>query len=274
MQELKLLMSKIRSYIRIGRPSDAVRPMLFFLLGVLVVGKGPVLLPILSLFFLSMAVVAYNDICDYDIDRISNKQRPLMHHMSIWEAQLLAMVYAIISLILLPWPIFPYWLIIAFLGFAYSRWKLSYDPFLAAIILILCNIVLPLFAGEASITHGLPVNHTVLIFAAFFALLSFCVGPYKDYKDIEGDRGVGKRTFFTMFKQRDVVFALTIGSTVVLGLFIWWLSTFMDFRVTLLIGFLMLLTQLGMLRGQMRALIVLLIIEGHALLLAVLSHYL
>jgi 4-hydroxybenzoate polyprenyltransferase len=274
MREIDVITAKIRAAVRLGRPSDGLRAMLFFLLGVALVGdvSAAVILPVTSLLLLSMAVVAFNDVRDLPIDRISNPSRPLpSKQLSIGEALFVIGCYALLSLALMPTHLLGYWVILALLGLAYSFWRFSYDPLIAAVMLIFCNMLLPILSGETFVTHALPTNPSVFLYGTFFGLVSITVGPYKDFKDIEGDRQAGKRTLFTMFRSKDVILALTTASIAVLVALLFFLRTHMSIMVPSIIAALMLLTQLSMLRGKdIRQQVTMLIIEAHALLLWVL----
>jgi 4-hydroxybenzoate polyprenyltransferase len=222
------LAKKVRAYVQIGRPSDALRPLLFILLGVALqlqhIPFNRQLATLLaSFFFLSLAIVAYNDIQDIRIDRKTNTRRPLVQGtLSVREVKSFMYVCTLCSfaLILLSSSIaIAAWILIALLGFLYSypKIRLSHHVLFAPLTLLLCTIIIPTLLGALSTQQS--IHTAVYIYTLFFTLLFISIGSYKDFKDEKSDKKDGKRTLLSYMNRRRLTQANIIASALLCAAF-------------------------------------------------------
>ncbi len=177
----------------------------------------------LSVYFSWMFAVCINDIVDFDIDQISNTDRPLVGQtLTQGEMKVSAQLFLIASLVggyLAGFA--PFFFVVSFTALYYiysappTRFKLV--PFFSSFIIGLCclSIVLAGFFLTIPIKSGLllPTNLIVGI-VVIFTLWSHI----RDMKDIEGDSAAGIKTVPVIFgpKWGPRVVGLFAGSAYIL----------------------------------------------------------
>lgn len=170
----------------------------------------------LAIFFAFLSAIVLNDIYDFKIDEISNKNRALTSHLiSIENYKGLLPVFIFLS-IAFAISVNQYFifLILPMLTLSYIY---SANPIRARNHFVSANIILSLIAiivflsGYTVIEHNmsfLQVDKNILlsIFLIFFVVASF-----KDIKDEEADNMNGVTTLANIFKERTLVILKTIS---------------------------------------------------------------
>jgi geranylgeranylglycerol-phosphate geranylgeranyltransferase len=163
-------------------------------------------------YFMALAAYIYNDITDFEVDKINKTNRPSVTGKAT-KRQLIIIVSILngVALILTSFAgLNAIWISVLFitLGIAYSHRSLNLkDKFpLKTIITAAGAGLLSLLGGTAALTitnsnddgnnsfsflSMLPIVYAALFFFAFF----FILGPLGDIGDLKGDRIVGRRTF-------------------------------------------------------------------------------
>ena len=154
----------------------------------------------IAILFAALFTITTNNIVDYDIDKESNKERPLVsgtipitHYKSIsWIFLLLAVVYS--SAV----DFRTLFLILVVIGnyFLYSMppLRLKRIPFFSKLLISINSFVFFFLGyGFASGTPEIPVAIIVFFLVAFTAAINFI-----DIKDYEGDKKAGIKTLPTM----------------------------------------------------------------------------
>ena len=176
------------------------------LIGILVASNGtPTFLSLslilLATFAMAAAMYLYNDIMDYDIDKINKVDRPIARDVvsknDAASLVLLLSAFAIILSLLMNTQSLLFCTTFLALGFLYSApYVRLRDRFMAkqtipATGALICNLI-----GGTAVGKTPPS----LIYAAIlFFLLSFAGAPLGDLADIKGDREKGARTFAVVF---------------------------------------------------------------------------
>lgn len=189
---------------------------------------------VLSSYLMALATYIYNDIADFEVDKINKTNRPSVTGKA--TARQLGIIVIILNgtALLLTFSVGLYELYISVLfitlGFAYSHPRSNLkDKFpLKTVVTAAGAALLSLLGGTAgfmtattsSYNHSnflssfyLPVGYAALFFFAFF----FILGPLGDICDLKGDRAVGRRTFPIVLGIRStIVCMLTIPLTTLL----------------------------------------------------------
>jgi len=162
----------------------------------------------LSIGFLFAFSRITNDIYDIEIDRHSNKTRPIASgELPIQSAKMIGYVFLFTSLIFAV-PTEPeflaFWAAIAAIAYLYSSPPLRLRRFYPVSILVLSTIGCLLYIAGASLSHsddlyGL-LSKQGLILPLFFAF--FSLSHIKDLKDIEGDQLGGVQNLFAWINFR------------------------------------------------------------------------
>jgi 4-hydroxybenzoate polyprenyltransferase len=249
----KYLKKKISSYIEIGRPSDALRPILIFILGYILVKNSidniSILWASLSILFLSMHTVVYNDLSDYSIDKINKSKRPLQRKaISFLEAKYLSIFYFLISFIFILFNIIliHYWLFLFLIGYFYSnnKFRFSHNFFLAPLILILGNIIIPIIMGSSlSFNSYFYINQEIIKLLIMLIIMFLSIGVYKDYKDIKGDKYDNKKTLFTLFNSRKIIKIIIFLTTMSFILFLYIINSYKSLIIPIIFVLTVLLIQ-------------------------------
>lgn len=153
------------------------------------------------------SAVIFNDIYDYDIDVLSNPDRPLVTKMvSFAEYTLIAKLFLILALTIsfcISEIFFYFVLLYNLLAFLYSAPPFRLRKFFLMSNLLLSTIFLVTFHAGAAVLFSeykfslIPSNIT------FVLLLSYALAlVVKDSKDYEGDRHSHIQTLYTLFGKR------------------------------------------------------------------------
>ena len=153
-----------------------------------------------AILFACLFSIITNNLADYDIDKISNKQRPSVskavpveHYKGLsWACLCLAIIYSLSVNYLSSF------LILLFIGnyFLYSMppLRLKRIPFFSKLLISLNSLVL-LILGYYFVARNLniPVGIAVFFLVCLTAAINFI-----DLKDYEGDKGAGIKTIPTL----------------------------------------------------------------------------
>jgi geranylgeranylglycerol-phosphate geranylgeranyltransferase len=182
-------------------------------------------------YFMALATYIYNDITDFELDKINQTNRPSVTGKAT-KRQLIRLVFVLNGIALLftsSVSLYALYISVLFiaLGIAYSHPKLNLkDKFpLKTVVTAAGAGLLSLLGGIAALTTTidsdynnnfssfLPIIYAALFFFAFF----FILGPLGDIGDLKGDRLVGRRTFPIVLGIRStIVFMLSIPLTIIL----------------------------------------------------------
>jgi geranylgeranylglycerol-phosphate geranylgeranyltransferase len=181
-------------------------------------------------YFMALASYIYNDITDFELDKINQTNRPSVTGKAT-KRQLIRLVVVLNGIALLftsSISLYALYISILFiiLGIAYSHPKLNLkDKFpLKTVVTASGAGLLSLLGGIAALTTTidsdnnnfsslLPIIYAALFFFAFF----FILGPLGDIGDLKGDRAVGRRTFPIVLGIRStIVFMLSMPLTIIL----------------------------------------------------------
>jgi 4-hydroxybenzoate polyprenyltransferase len=196
---------------------------------------------ILAAILAWLASVFVNDIEDLEIDKITNKNRPLAkENVSISEYKNLFLVCFILSLILALTVGVKFFLIILIyqvIGWVYSAWpfRLKRFPIVASFFSALA-LTLLFSSGFILLADGqnisaLPVKVFWLLMIAFTVSL-----PIKDLKDIEGDRANGVWTIPVLMGESWSRFLIGLGIFVSYSLSVVWLNARILFFPAIILG--------------------------------------
>src|ERR687890_2098546 len=148
-------------------------------------------------YFLGLATYVYNDLTDFEVDRLNKTNRPSVTGKKT-KPQLLTIVCIMFGMGLSLTAFINYYTfcisaLFTILGIVYShpKFKLK-DKFpLKTVVTATGAALLSLLGGAAVPNTSLPILYTSLSFFIFYFILS----PLGDIADIKGDRAVGRRTF-------------------------------------------------------------------------------
>jgi geranylgeranylglycerol-phosphate geranylgeranyltransferase len=148
-------------------------------------------------YFLGLATYVYNDLTDFEVDRLNKTNRPSVTGKKT-KPQLLTIVCIMFGIGLSLTAFINYYTfcissLFTILGIVYShpQFKLK-DKFpLKTVVTATGAALLSLLGGAAVPNTSLPILYTSLSFFIFYFILS----PLGDIGDIKGDRAVGRRTF-------------------------------------------------------------------------------
>jgi geranylgeranylglycerol-phosphate geranylgeranyltransferase len=152
---------------------------------------------VLGSYFLGLATYVYNDLTDFEVDKINKTNRPSVTGKTT-KPQLLTIVCIMFGIGLSLTAFINYYTfcisgLFTILGIVYShpQFKLK-DKFpLKTVITAGGAALLSLLGGAAVLNTSVPILYTSLSFFIFYFILS----PLGDIGDIKGDRAVGRRTF-------------------------------------------------------------------------------
>ncbi len=148
----------------------------------------------LSIYFWFVFSKILNDICDVEIDKISNRDRSLVkERISLSKAKSLLIVSLILSFIFaigVNESFAIYWIFLVSLSFLYSAKPLRLRRFYPLSNMLLAGInTLVFLTGSSIIKEYNPhryINNGYIYFFVF--LLVFLISHFKDFKDIESDK--------------------------------------------------------------------------------------
>ncbi|MCC2647478.1 MAG: 4-hydroxybenzoate polyprenyltransferase-like prenyltransferase [Nitrososphaeraceae archaeon] len=152
---------------------------------------------VLGSYFLGLATYVYNDLTDFEVDKINKTNRPSVTGKTT-KPQLLTIVCIMFGIGLSLTAFINYYTfcisgLFTILGIVYShpQFKLK-DKFpLKTVVTAGGAALLSLLGGAAVLNTSVPILYTSLSFFIFYFILS----PLGDIGDIKGDRAVGRRTF-------------------------------------------------------------------------------
>jgi geranylgeranylglycerol-phosphate geranylgeranyltransferase len=152
---------------------------------------------VLGSYFLGLATYVYNDLTDFEVDKINKINRPSVTGKTT-KPQLLTIVCIMFGIGLSLTAFINYYTfcisgLFTILGIVYShpQFKLK-DKFpLKTVVTAGGATLLSLLGGAAVLNTSVPILYTSLSFFIFYFILS----PLGDIGDIKGDRAVGRRTF-------------------------------------------------------------------------------
>jgi 4-hydroxybenzoate polyprenyltransferase len=193
------------------RTTRSIHYILLFLLGVYYAYKKPcssdlnvtnlfafdylaITIGIIAVFFSFQSAVIFNDICDIEIDKISNNRRPLVRNEISWhEYKTLGIVFFLISILAafcLHETIFTLIIIFHLLAYLYSNPPfrlrnvfLTGNMILAFISLIVFHCGVSLISQDFPSFMVIPNNISISILISLFVIINI-----KDLKDFEGDK--------------------------------------------------------------------------------------
>ena len=152
---------------------------------------------VIGSYFLGLATYVYNDLTDFEVDKINKINRPSVTGKTT-KPQLLTIVCIMFGTGLSLTAFINYYTfcisaLFTILGIVYShpKFKLK-DKFpLKTVVTAGGAALLSLLGGAAVPNTSVPILYTSLSFFIFYFILS----PLGDIGDIKGDRAVGRRTF-------------------------------------------------------------------------------
>ena len=152
---------------------------------------------VIGSYFLGLATYVYNDLTDFEVDKINKIRRPLVTGETT-KSQLLTIVCILFGIGLSLTAFINYYTFcissfFTILGIVYSHplFKLKEKFLLKTVVTATGAALLSLLGGAAVPNTSLPILYTSLSFFIFYFILS----PLGDIGDIKGDRAVGRRTF-------------------------------------------------------------------------------
>ncbi|MEM2759344.1 MAG: UbiA family prenyltransferase [Nitrososphaerales archaeon] len=152
---------------------------------------------VLASYFLALATYTYNDITDFDVDRINRSNRPIAAGKSTKNELVIVVSFLYGSALILALSINLNTALVASiftaLGIAYSHPSVNLkDKFPLKTMVTSIGAALSSIIGGIAVSNiSIPVIYAALLFFAFF----FILGPLGDIADLRGDRAVGRRTF-------------------------------------------------------------------------------
>jgi geranylgeranylglycerol-phosphate geranylgeranyltransferase len=152
---------------------------------------------VIGSYFLGLATYVYNDLTDFEVDKINKIRRPSVTGETT-KSQLLTIVCILFGSGLSLMAFINYYTLcisslFTILGIVYShpRFKLKDKFLLKTVVTAAGAALLSLLGGAAVADLSLPILYTSLSFFIFYFILS----PLGDIGDIKGDRAAGRRTF-------------------------------------------------------------------------------
>lgn len=169
-------------------------------------------------FFVVMAVYIYNDVMDYEYDRINELKRPVATgEVTRVEAAILALSFAVIGVVLSVFTnkeTFILVLLFLTLGFLYStppirlKHRFMAKPLVTAVGGFICSLIGGTFIGNLSIQ---------IIYAGFiFFMLLIAGSSLVDLADIKGDKVGGVKNLMVLYGPKFTIkFAITVFLSVI-----------------------------------------------------------
>lgn len=186
-----------------------------------------------AITFAWLASVVVNDIFDTSIDSISNTHRPLQNNVfTASEYQAIGYVLFFFSLLFsLVVSIKAMFFILLYqaLAWLYSSWvlRLKRFPLIATLFASLASLVI-IFLGYTSISNDGSIRDFPLRVILYFLFCLTAFLPFKDLKDINGDKRDGVYTIPVIFgEQKGKVIIASLSFIVYLaGVFVFYLPQF------------------------------------------------
>lgn len=231
-----------------------------------------IIMAILSIFFLFQSAVINNDIYDYDIDVVSNTNRPLITNaISLCEYRLIGRIFIILALAIslcINETFFFFVLLYYLMAFLYSS-----QPFRLRNYFILSNIELSsifILTFHAGVTVLIPNYRFDLIpsYVTFGLLFSYSFAlAVKDSKDFEGDKKSHVQTLYTLFgkKKGDILTIIFVCFSILITPFLLHMTHLYVHSLVILLLFL--LTVLFVCKHRIKEIIIVLLYYSYAVLI-------
>ena len=228
---MRTTIRKTVAVVDLFRPENVVTPALSIVIGALLSSAhdwSGLIERLIILALLHSAATLYNDIQDMDVDKLNHRQGALHDHtLSLYQSKKVVavlVVAAIILAIIRPHAILQLSLVVmtVALSLLYDlpRFRFSRRPILSIIILGLCYGALPLFSGF--IVSGGVLSGSFYALMALWFLQRGSISMLKDYKDVVGDKLVGKETFYLHFGAKVTAWVCVMSSIIgYSGVIVW-----------------------------------------------------
>lgn len=221
------IMKSIKLVFLLLKPRAAVTVLLFFLLGV-AMGNGLSVFSYNYVFAIAAVLLSYvsansiNDIFDRKIDEV-NKQfltaKPLLdksnNDKDLYIIFWVAVIFSLLSTILVSYNLTLVIAVSILLSYLYSvpPIRLSATPLMAPFILTIAYVFIPYWSGLLA-TRAIIIKDDILFILPF---LFFFFGRIilKDFRDQNGDRLFGKKTFLIKYKKSATCLVSLLG--IILG---------------------------------------------------------
>lgn len=164
-----------------------------------------------------MSATAFNDVSDFEIDKLNipkDNSRPLMI-MDVTKHQLIIFGYAalmaatVIAMIISPlYILFAMSGIILSICYSLKPLRISYRGILAVLWLPLSYVVLS-FTGGALVNGGLNSYSSKILLALYVSFIGRII--LKDFRDVKGDKKFGKKTFLVRHGPKNTCFVAGIA---------------------------------------------------------------
>jgi len=188
----------------------------------------------LILIYASQAI--YNNILDYEADKINAPDRPLprgaISMKTAWAAYWVLIFFGLLSAFLASPLLVPAALLLAFIGYIYSKYTKGLFV-LSYITLTISHMCVPLLFGYAI---NAPIDATIFTIIGFVFLANFIAVSVKDYKDVEGDRAVGLKTLPVLMGVRNASYVTFFGFFL-LALIFWIPWYFFGLSLTFMVAY-------------------------------------
>ena len=160
-----------------------------------------------AIFLSFQSAVIFNDIYDYDIDVVSNPDRPLVANaIPISEYKLIAKLFVVLALTIsfcISEIFFFFVLLYNLLAFLYSAPPFRFRKYFLVSNLLLSTIFLVTFHAGASVLFSDYRFDIIPTYITFGLLLSYALAlTVKDSKDYEGDKNSHVHTLYTLLGKK------------------------------------------------------------------------
>lgn len=204
-------MVNARYFINLGRPQNALIPVVSFFIGYLFIYQSAesvrtLLFIGVSIFLLSMFATVQNDIEDYDIDKSNGRASGLHGSTPIkyWHALIYMYVLLLIACVLLllintasVWAVSFFTVLLVF---AYNKAPLylSRKPLSSIVVMTITAVTMPIILGLLLSTNN-SIGMAGVFLASALSLQRLSIIILKDYKDVKGDAIHKKQTFLLQY---------------------------------------------------------------------------
>lgn len=168
-----------------------------------------------------------NDIQDFEIDSINSPKSPLQQKIiSLSEAkrlQILLGLFLILVGLVKPVPHILFGILALIISWLYNKppFQLSRKPVWSIVILGVTSTILPMTYGFSLNNETITSIFLIALLLWFFIRISISV--LKDYKDVSGDKKLGKKTFYLVFGDK-VTSLVSIICSFLAYIGIFWIS--------------------------------------------------
>jgi 4-hydroxybenzoate polyprenyltransferase len=223
---------KIGSLIEVSRPWNGIVFGLIALLGFLYFSPQMEIITVLSLFFsfiiLYMAGTTLNDIFDFHIDKINMPYRPLQSgrlgkkEASIFSGSLYVIAILLSASLGFEVLIIMILLIVLTIFYSFPPIVLSRRSLVANVTLSICTILMPALGGGVLAIKSFFLPFGFWIFFISMTIMFIFITILKDFKDVEGDKKLHKKTFVISVGHK-TSFSISIFGTLLFFLLVTYL---------------------------------------------------